>query len=302
MGRVFSYESIESGQVPSPEDFNRAVSIFTNLTELEVQRGTIDGSFIYGSVANGTPNYRSDLDTFIALTDNRPKYYAAVRGIIRGLITETNNTIPVVPIIQTKAALAEGSHELDRFFGRHLVGEHRIVQGNDPAQYMQFANWPSSQILAFYLFQKRRRLAHTYTSVEPLDVDEGGLQRMLELPVALGRKILQATAEVSEVPPDTVEAVEKSADKPLILDESRKLFADHGVDSGFEDLIASNRDYNAVLGRALTGSVGEIAYNDVIKSLHAKLPQAIAWLETVEKTFLPAFGEHQFTPEFTSTS
>ncbi|OGL36433.1 hypothetical protein A3E49_01825 [Candidatus Saccharibacteria bacterium RIFCSPHIGHO2_12_FULL_49_19] len=288
MGRVFSYSAIEAGKVPQPHDFKQAAVLFAELAEGGIRSGAIDGSFIYGSVALGVANYRSDFDALLSLNSQRPSSYSAARVITQQLLLETEHTIPVLPIVQTKNALKDGNHEMDRFFGQHLMGDYRIVQGNDPAGYMEFANHPAGEILSSYLFQKKRRLANSYAIADPLDVNEGGIQRMLELPQAVGRKLLQAVIEadhVLEVP----ETLQRTAEKSMVLGETRKLLRDNGIGEGFEGLVVANDEYDVLLEETIKGGVDEETYHDVIRGFHANLPRAITWIEQVEQSFLPLF-------------
>lgn len=289
MGRIFSYSEITAGQVPEPATFSRAKDLFVELANTAVENGDLDGSFIYGSVALDRANQRSDFDTFLAITASEENYYSVARSLIQRVLDETEHKIPILPIVQSRAALQSGRHEIDRFFGQHLTSSYRSVQGVDPAEYMTFGSQPAGELLGSYLFQKKRRMANTFTSTEPLNVSEGGLQRMLELPPAIGRKTLQALTEIGFIPA----AVEKSADKAAVLDKSRELFEQQGVTDGFEELISANQEYEEVLGVAINGDANEAVYNDIIRGLHSRLPMAIRWVEQLEQTLLPIFSQEQ---------
>jgi hypothetical protein len=288
MGRIFSYSTIEQGQVPQAHDFEQATGLFTELAEANIENGALDGSFVYGSAAIGLASFRSDFDTFLSLNSGNAKAYSAARTVIQCVLAETRHLIPIVPIIQTRDALESGHHEMDRFFGQHLTSRYRLVQGNDPASYTRFAENPPSEILSNYLFQKKRRLANAYTSAEPLDVKEGGLQRMLELPQAIGRKASQALAEIGYIP----EAVERSADKSMVLARSRTLFSDLGIVEDFDGLVEANNGYDRLLREALNGKVDRETYDDFIRGLHATLPKAINWAEKVGETVLPILNSN----------
>lgn len=285
MGRIFSYQDTAEERVPNPEVFDWARDAFTSLAETYIDIGRIDGSFIYGSVALGAANPRSDFDSFISLREGLPRNYNAVKTIVRIVEDETDHTVPILPIVQTRNALELGYHDMDRFFGQHLTSDYRIVQGGDPARYIVFPERPAGEVLGGYLFNKKRRLANTYTTAEPLDVEEGGIQRMLELPPAIGRKMLQALAEIGYIP----EAVEKSADKSAVITKSRCVLDKHGVVEEFDRIVAMNEEYDDLLKEALNGRVDKKTYENVIEGLHAKLPRAIAWIDQVGEKLLPLF-------------
>jgi hypothetical protein len=282
MGRIFTYQEIETGQVPDSATFEIAKEAFMEATGECID---IDGSFIYGSVALGMANRRSDFDSFIALTEDCPRSYGAAKAVVQSVREEAGYNIPILPIVHPRASLEIGHHDLDRFFGQHLSSHQRIVEGNDPAEYITFSPLPAKDVLAGYLFQKKRRLANTFTSTDPLNVGEGGLQRMLELPQAIGRKTLQALVEVNVLG----EAVERSADKAAVLDKSRSLFEHYGLASGFDILVEANKDYDELLDEAMEGSIYRETYEDMIQSLYSRLPDAVIWVEQLAKTVLPLF-------------
>ena len=50
MGRIFSYEEITEGRLPTAETFDNARQVYTELVAFGVNEGWLDGAFIYGSV------------------------------------------------------------------------------------------------------------------------------------------------------------------------------------------------------------------------------------------------------------
>src|SRR5665213_1540234 len=280
MGRIFSYQEVAAGQVPNSEDFELARDTFIEAASECID---IDGSFVYGSVAIGAANRRSDFDSFVALAEDCPRSYSAAKFIVQCVREKTGYNIPILPVVHPRSALEIGHHDLDRFFGQHLSSSYRVVEGNDPAEYISFPDQPARDVLADYLFQKKRRLTNTYTSTDPLDVEEGGLQRMLELPPAVGRKTLQALAETGIID----EAVERSADKAAVLTASRSLFEQHGLAQGFDVLVSTNKDYDDLLDETLAGDVDKDTYEDMLRNLHSRLPDAIIWIEQIAKILVP---------------
>ena len=281
MGRIFSYQEIERQQIPEAIDFEHARDVF--LEEVS-SSSDINGGFVYGSVAIGSANRRSDFDVFLSLGIDAPKCYDAAKYIVESTRLATGYKIPkIVPIIQPRSALESGHHDMDRFFGMHLSSKYRVVVGDDPAEYTVFSKAPAKDILANYLFQKKRRLSNAYTSSEPLDVEEGGIQRMLELPLAVGRKAMQALSEVGVID----EAVEQSADKRAVLTASRSLFEEYDLASGFSVLVSNNTEYEDLLDAAIAGEVNKATYEGMLKSFHKRLPGAVIWIERIANTLLP---------------
>lgn len=286
MGRIFSYEEIESGRIPTPDDFEMAKDVFCGIVQAEIDGGHFDGGIIHGSVAAGTNNIRSDFDSLISLTDDNPVNYQAARSLGQMIRRQTGGTIPIDVMPRTKLVLAEGRHDIDRFFGQHLSCEDRIVCGNDPSEYITYwgQNISAKDILANYLFHKKRRMAETYTLIEPLDISNGGIQRMLELPNAIGRKALQALAEVRGT---SDEPLDRSANKESLLRLGHNLFEEYGIAEGFDLLISANMYYDEVLTETLAGEIERHDYEEVIHELHDTLPLAVKWVEQVQTTILP---------------
>lgn len=280
MGRVFTFEKLSSGEYPQPEDFERAVDVFQDLTS-QYPRNVIDGAFIYGSVAIGAANKRSDLDLFFSVGE--PSHIGAVRHVVRRVHTETEDVIPIVPIVQTRPNLEAARHEMDRFFGQHLSSEHRIIVGNDPAEYVTYSQEPAYDIMARYIAQKRRRLTNAFIG-KPDEIENGGLQRMLELPTAIARKALQALAEVDK----GVEPVEKSADKAELARRGLELMQDYGLADTFEQIIRIDGQYTNLLGLYARDPK---AYSGAIISMHNELFSALKWLGSLESVLLSDLHE-----------
>lgn len=284
MGRIFSYEEITEDRLPTAESFHDAQKVFSELVADGINESWLDGAFVYGSVALGLANRRSDFDSFLALANNKPAVYDAAKELINSVQDSSRGLISIVPIVQPRQALKAGRHEMDRFFGQHLSSDFRLVQGNDPADYTSYAPTSASEILSSYLFQKKRRMTNAYTSSSPLDFRDGnGIQRMLELPPAVGRKALQALAEIGYID----EAIDKSADKTAVLARTRSFLVDEGVEEGFDQLMQLDRAYYDLLTQTLKGGVTKETYNEEIEGLHAQMPVAITWLDNVEQILLP---------------
>lgn len=286
MGRIFSYAEIESGLVPTADDFDTSRNIFIDLAKTEIGRNVIDGAFIYGSVAIGEQGPRSDFDALIALSDANPSSYIAVRAISRAITAATRGTVGIEAFAYSREALENRQHTIDRFFGQHLSSTDRLVieNGNDPAEYMRFSGDTRSarDIFASYLYAKKWRLTGSYLATGETDTTEGGLQRMLELPNAIGRKALQCLAEVRGESTQI-----RSADKTLLRIKGREMFSEFGVEQGFDSLVSANSYYNELLTKTLAGEVERQDYDEVIRELHATLPNAIDWLVKVQEAIIP---------------
>ena len=286
MGRVFTYEAITAGHVPQVDDFQGASELFREELRLGYANGTIDGGFIFGSVSRGTPTIRSDFDAFIALKDANERAYRAAHAIGQSIRQEYGEKILFEPIAYPKQTLASGNHELNQMFGSHLVGGYRVIVGNDPAEYITFPQQPVRNIVSEYVFQKARKLTNSYMKSELQAINDNGLQRMLELPNSIGRKVLQGLHTVGYP-----EYNGDASDKLTVFEQSELLFAHNGLSEGFYELVSANDDYTDLLQATVDGMVSQKAYDNRVAELKAKMPLSIEWLRQVGKTFLPLLQE-----------
>ena len=284
MGRVFSYEAIAAGKVPQPEDFAQASKLFLERIGESVADGTVDGGFVFGSVGRGSANSRSDFDAFISLNSGASRSYEAARDIVQSINNESSGKILVEPIAYPKATLASGQHEIDYLFGRHLLSGFRLVEGNDPAEYLAFPNDQARDVFAGYASVKARKLSALYVTADSYETAGKGLQRMLELPNSLGRKALAALQDAGYL-----EKAAEASEKPAVFRQSDELFRAHGLHDGFRKLAAANDEYSELLQEAVEGRVDQQTYDAELVRLHGLMPFAIEWIRQVGQTLLPLF-------------
>lgn len=282
MGRIFSYEEIVTDKVPQPEDFIAAREHFTDSALAYIESGAILGVCVYGSVAINMANWRSDFDVFGAIK-NQQVGLEATRNLAEDVRIKTGGKIPVSISRQTPEALGQGRHEMDRFFGEHLTSGHRYIIGKDPTEGIVFPNDPASAIMREYLAQKKRTLGDTYDSRDPLDPTHNGLQRLLELPAAVGRKALQALAETNHIS----KAVEKTADKQQVIQATKEVLEPEGLVAGLNKILSLDKQYNHVLKNALLGHESKQSYEDNLIEIHSSLKDAVDWIELLEKMLIP---------------
>ena len=288
MGRVFSSEQIRNHDYPEPEDFENAKQVFEDRINLGIGRGLLSGGCIYGSVAMGIQNRRSDFDTVILLTKEGPEERKAARRTLARITKETNGRIPINDsIAEPPDYLESGFHDLDYSFTKSLTGPRRLVFGNDPANYIVPNGIPSRSVLQSYITHKNRRLSAAYGAQDPLGVETGGLQRQLELPVAIARKTLDAIS----VLPGYQNLEFHSSDKANIIELGRKLFAQFQLTETFDDILTLNSVYDQHLQKLINQEISPQQYDDFILKMHAHLPKSIAWVKAVGAKILPLFNE-----------
>jgi hypothetical protein len=279
MGRVFSAEQVQAGAYPSPADFQTAKEVFTDGVNSGVENGLFYGGEIYGSVAAGMPNVRSDFDGLIIIRHEGEPQRQAARQVVVDVHGETGGRVIVdQPIVQP----ATGSLiEIDRFFLEALIGQDRIVLGDDPQRYLSVSNEPAQNILHNYIAHKYRTMVNAYNSPE-LGLDLKGLQRQYELPVALARKAIQAISDVSEHKTEF-----RGVDKPTVIKLGQDLFNQHQLDETFNNLAELNRLYTELLQGFIDGKIDANQYNQALAEAHAYLPKTIDWLQQVDSTIVP---------------
>ena len=282
MGRVFSYEQATSGNVPSLVDFSCATTSFRERIRSGVEDGVFDGGIIFGSVGRGTPNLRSDFDALIALSDDTDDAYQAAYALSQDITQETNGKVLIEPKIYPKDVLASGEHDINYLFGTHLKSGYRLVDGTDPADYLVFNDASSHDTVADYVYQKVRKLSSRYMACNIEAVADNGLQRMLELPNSLGRKVVQGLVATG-----SLHSVCDGSDKAGIFELTDDIFYSLGLHDDFAVLTAANNDYTNLLEKTIHGDVSKKAYNDMLIALHGEMPRAIKWSRRVGQAVLP---------------
>ncbi len=203
MGKVFTYEEVVEGRVPQIGAHDKAAHyLLDNLKDrfldqigdkqAEPAFRAFDGAMVYGSVAQGTADRRSDLDVLITYDAKNEDSTVVIDGY-RNLFKEIESKwhVSVESNIWRTGLLKAGVHTIDAAFVDHLdkVGSEWRV--GDPLQYLQVETPDFSDIFLRYYAHKARSFTVALSDTrDELNIDR--LQRALELPTALGRKALSA--------------------------------------------------------------------------------------------------------------
>ncbi len=288
MGRVFSIEQIhnQAESIPTPEDFDYAIDHFKQAVGDEIEAENIDGALIYGSVAIKAYTLRSDLDCLIVPYDHSLPSLAAISRILKA--SNPTGRIEMSAIIHPRSRLSSGAHEIDRYFGNHLSGSARLVYGEDPAEYIRFPDYGSETHLLAYIRHKKRSVATAVTSEGP-DMYKG-LQRILELPLAIGRKALRVLDEMN----GTQAATSDSANKSVIVPASLELFDSFGLEDVPGTIIKLDRKYSEVLKGTIEGSITELEYTALIDEIQSQGGKVSEWLDEFDDALVDIFNREQF--------
>jgi hypothetical protein len=285
MGRVFSFEQVKGGEVPERSDFKQSLDRFRIATGDEIEKGTISGAVVFGSVALGSYSIRSDFDCMIVPYDHSRSSIEAIRRISHN--TNPTGRIEFNPIIHSQARLELGNHEIDSFFGEHLTGEGRIVVGRDPSEYLHFADRDAAEVLHNYIRHKKRSVARAFSINESERYK--GLQRVLELPLAIGRKAIRAI--VSTQGEDVLRF--NTAEKAKVLDKALLLFQSIRLDETPRRIFALDKAYSQVLAEAVRSKVSVAQYQDIIGLVEDMAIDASNWLDDIEVGLAPLLDDGQ---------
>jgi hypothetical protein len=275
MGRVFSFEQAISGEcIPSSNDFETAINRFGETANQEIEAERISGAVIYGSVAIRAYNLRSDLDCMIVPFDHSSDSMAAIARIVNS--ANPSGRIEMSAIVHPRSRLESGMHEIDRYFGDHLSSASRLVHGSDPSQYITYPDYGASTHLLAYLRHKKRSVSTGFVAQN--DDILKGLQRILELPLAVGRKTLRALDDIN----GSHFAISDSANKTKITPASISLFESLGIGDTPRKILELDKEYSEILQRVMNGDVEKREYELFLQEIQRRGGEASEWLDRLD--------------------
>lgn len=273
MGRVFSLEQVRNhvDHVPTLDDFEHGLGCLKSAVIAEIDRGFVSGAIVYGSAALRAYGIRSDIDCLITPHVHNAESMNAVQRILKN--SNPTGRLDISAIVHPVARLQSGHHEIDRYFGDHLRGPSRIVYGKDPVEGMHFPDYGPDIHLLSYLRHKKRSVATSFVA----DDNEyyKGLQRILELPLAIGRKALRTLDEIN----GTAYATSDSANKLRITPLSLELFDSYGLGVLPRRVIECDRAYTQLLQDAIVNGVKKSEYLQSIQNIESVGIELSGWLD-----------------------
>lgn len=281
MGKIFTFDEIHDGLVPSQEDFVAAKMQTLEALAHMATVGDIAGAMIFGSVAKGTPSERSDFDLLVITEEER--HLREMRDAFDAIYQNTH--VGIEPIIIPKNLAERGFHTMDESFFLHL--QNAPVEGNVVGQHplglMSPFRLPLTKVHEQYLIQKLRRLREgifTHSEADEYRV----LQRALEAPINTGRRTLQALDALG-----AIDATLKDDGKAGVRNLFRDVFNGTSIGDGFNNLLQQDEAYSSLLKAALSNDISRQDYED---SMHAitdiAIPQAINWVSEVSTAYISA--------------
>jgi predicted nucleotidyltransferase len=221
MGRVYSPEQIKNGQIPEQGAHEAAgqhalKELFPCVVPAEIPDSDrlfeindpgVQAAMVYGSTAYGTSSIRSDLDLLVFYANSQP--HSASRHITN-VLKETEQMFHVsveANILPTDAIFDDLEHGLDPLFAQHLLEIHDTYNGrwcrNNPTDGLErIAEKAKDPLALTSLAQKYASGRRNYFISAAGELDYSVFQRALELPSAIGRKVVAATMRESDEPLD----------------------------------------------------------------------------------------------------
>lgn len=271
MGKIYSWESIESGGVPNVEDFSVAKrTVLDGLWGMFPNE--IDGAKVFGSVAKDSPSIRSDFDILVVF--NNDISVRKLNNLVQDVDRETK--VQIEPLILSARQASEGFHTIDPSFYTHFEGipNEGNLAGNNPLNKVKPLEENVVNLCMNYIQQKIRRLNQGYIDTSE-DESLTVLQRVLESPVAVGRKVLYVLQKLGKFEIDG-----KDDSKRSVVKNFNKIMVDSNIDTtGFNELIVKDKEYTQFLEETLGQKHSRREYQqflDVIK--HQTLPMTNDWI------------------------
>jgi hypothetical protein len=265
--------------VPSARDFLDAKTfVMDNLSRL-ASEGKIYGAKIYGSVAFNMANERSDFDLLVIT--NKDSAIEDLGRIFGNLYDESGIDIEPKTILDRKSA-ETGDHTVNRIFYENikLAPCAGNIAGEDPLEILKPANLTQFEEDELYLIKKRGTFVggrFSHTSEEKNKV----LQRVLEAPTNMGRKLLQMLPYLGY----SFEL--RDISKKAVSCKFNEVFGRTNLMDEFKTLQLHDRNYTDLLKDAIKGFVGQKDYNECLDYLsEICIPLAGAWRDKIKLTQL----------------
>ena len=278
MGKVYKFSDIADNHVPQADDFARAKTMALDELSRLVFCGSIYGAKVFGSVAKGTPNERSDFDLLVITQDDL--VLEALKEIFETIVAQTK--VEIEPIVVSKEFAKRGFHSIEDLFLDHIrsIPNDGNVAGNDPLEILKPFDLPSAKVHEQYLAQKIRRLKEGFFTNSEVDRNRV-LQRALEAPVNVGRRTLQVLPQLGY----PIEIEDDS--KQTIIHVFQETFKNTILMPGFNFLLDKDEEYTLFLKEAVTGNVLQEEYEHAVSYLAEQcIPQAITWTSEISLIYM----------------
>ena len=274
MARVFTPGEVYGGLVPTPGDVLATKHLLSRYLERLVIGSQIYGARFFGSTAFGTPTSRSDIDVYIQTTDHSCDDF--VRAIVQGLEISTRVPIENGLIVAQQHARC-GWHSLDRGLYQHISRAPKAgnIIGEDPLSSTLLVDDKNDHDFMAYVSHKRKNLND---SGRPKELR---LQRALEAPVNVGRRLVEHLIRVGGLSPGIILNDRKQTVLRCLQDSG--ILPRNSLES-FNILLELDILYDETLRRALRG--GCVDYAQVFYELCDEAPSlAVEFVNGIAQGF-----------------
>lgn len=198
MGKVFTPEEVAFSQIPQIGAHQQAATFIMDTLVGKTVPDGLEGALIYGSVPDGMSSLRSDVDFLVAYDPNFTTCLDDVAGAVQ--VAQDQYHVPVELTALSTRDIQQGWHGIDPLFLRHLLraqNRGRFCYGQ-PASLLDdsVGTYNISRQQAFdtmrdYCREKTEKFAKAVANDRYIDPHL--LQRALEAPKNIGRKVLYLT-------------------------------------------------------------------------------------------------------------
>jgi hypothetical protein len=287
VGRILRYSEIENNKLP---DFPSAKNYLLDKTQRLADVGQVIGMRIYGSVATGTANPRSDMDIFTVIKDI--SVWEPIRKIYKTIKNQFNVVIEIKNIIPLEFAVA-GKHTANKVFVENInlsPREGNII-GQDPLEIIGPMRVSIFDNHTLFLSKKRGTFTEGYFADNSRDI-YSATQKALETPVNVGREILQMLPHLG-YPLDL-----KDISKRSVVNKFNEIFGGTNLVDEFNILFTRDQEYAVFLNEAILGRVTKSKYQKYVKRLFTdSVPMACRWVNKMDLTEQKLIERHAQTNE-----
>lgn len=263
MGRVFTFEEIKQGWIPATMDFKEMRTI---LEAGLAANAAIIGAVICGSCVRGDYNTRSDLDCVVLYRqEDRNK---AV-NLFQGLEMEAAGRYVPLELIPLDDKLAgTPDHHLSPIFLEHLRLSARLggVIKENPLELISPNPLSFREDTRLYLVNKVRKLEKGSANLPVLSTEKQCLflQKALELPVYVARKIVQCKGHDltgGDSKGEVLKAYVKTRFTPAI--------------ELLEELVSLDRRYSEALDQQIMEAPDQASYGKILREIEEAVPKVL---------------------------
>jgi predicted nucleotidyltransferase len=265
MGRVFSWDEINTGKVPNIENFPLVIE---EIKKRLLSMPEIIGAAFCGSILNGAMTIRSDIDVvFVYAAAGQLQVIAEIQKLIA--FSEKFH-IPFEPIMVSDILARTPHNGFDRLFWEHLSHSEKfggIIK--DSPQALIYAHNDIKGETLQYLARKRSKLEKRWTKVKIENAERYlFLGKVLSAPIHAARKTIGCYNSALLTHNDSKWEVMRIYGDYFGKDETSLLNTLVGIDEAYTQFLMSVLD-----------SRDRAAYLKILTEIETHIPLVLSFLE-----------------------